>query len=208
FLSHEIWEGEELKFDVAAFAFADSLATDGLTSFIEGITFFASKNFITPVAILLIVYFLFIHKHRWYTLKVPVVALGSITLNLILKNIFDRPRPVIPHLVEASGLSFPSGHSMVAASFYGLLIYLVWVNVKNKLLKWAISLLLLLFIILIGFSRIYLHVHYATDVVAGLAAGFMWVIVGIASLRRLEKYSKRQIDPMVQEGMDSGQSHK
>jgi len=201
YIGSRIAAGAELGIDEAAFGFAADIATPWLSNFIETITFFASRQFLTPAALLLVAYFLFIRKHRWYSLKVPVVALGSITLNLVLKQFFYRPRPMLP-LVEASGLSFPSGHSMVAASFYGLLIYLAWKHVKNPVLRYFLIGFLTAFVIVIGFSRIYLRVHYATDVLAGFAAGFLWVIVGIWSLRRIERFSRKEITPVLMEEAD------
>ncbi|MDX5482544.1 MAG: phosphatase PAP2 family protein [Hymenobacteraceae bacterium] len=198
YISGEVIGGGEIYMDEAAFSFAQDISSPGLNEFIKFITFFASRQFLTPAALLLIGYFLFIRKHRWYSLKVPVVALGSITLNVVLKFFFDRPRPLMP-LVDASGLSFPSGHSMVAASFYGLIIYLVWHNVRHVRLRNTIIALLVVFIILIGFSRIYLRVHYATDVLAGFSAGFLWVVVGVWTLRKIERISKKELDPVVEE---------
>lgn len=187
-----------IKFDEKAFAFAKSIQSDGFTQFIEFITFFASRHFMTAAALMLIAYFLFVRRHKWYSLKVPVVALGSISLNLVLKFFFDRERPTMP-LVDASGLSFPSGHSMIAASFYSLIIYLTWKHVESKPLRNFLVALLIIFILLIGFSRIYLRVHFATDVVAGFAAGILWVIIGIWMLRRIEKYTRKEIAPVVEE---------
>ncbi len=198
YLGAEIMQGETLDIDEDAFGFAKEIANPTLDRFIRVITFFASRQFLTPAALLLVAYFLFVRKHRWYSLKVPVIALGSITLNVVLKFFFDRPRPMMP-LVEASGLSFPSGHSMVAASFYGLIIYLVWHNVRPKKWRNVFVAFLMIFVLLIGFSRIYLRVHYATDVLAGFSAGFLWVIVGIYTLRRIEKLSKKELDPVVEE---------
>ncbi|GHA77110.1 phosphatase PAP2 family protein [Pontibacter akesuensis] len=198
YIGAELLQGDTLGFDEAAFDFAASLGSPAMDSFIKFITFFASQQFLIPAGLILIAYFLFVRKHRWYSLKVPVVALGSISLNLILKYFFDRERPMEP-LVKASGLSFPSGHSMMAASFYGLIIYLVWQNVESKALKYTLTVLLLTFAFLIGFSRIYLRVHYATDVVAGFAAGFLWVIIGIGALRRIERYSKKEITPVLED---------
>jgi len=198
YIGSRVLEGDRLSMDEAAFGFARRVGGPGFQQFIEFITFFASRHFLTPAALLLAGYFLFVRKHRWYSLKVPVVALGSITLNVMLKFFFDRPRPIMP-LVEASGLSFPSGHSMVAASFYGLIVYLVWHHVRNVRLRNILVALLVVFVLLIGFSRIYLRVHYASDVVAGFAAGFLWVVVGIWTLRKLEKVSKKELDPVVEE---------
>ncbi|RIJ42825.1 phosphatase PAP2 family protein [Pontibacter oryzae] len=196
YIGAEVAEGETVGLDEAAFDLAASVGNPYMDAFIKFITFFASRQFLTPTALILVAYFLFVRKHRWNSLKVPVVALGSISLNLVLKYFFDRQRPMAP-LVEASGLSFPSGHSMVAASFYGLLIYLVWHNIKNVHLRNTLVGLLVIFVVLIGFSRIYLRVHYATDVLAGFAAGFLWVIIGITTLRRLERFSGKEITPIV-----------
>ncbi|MFB9865034.1 phosphatase PAP2 family protein [Rufibacter immobilis] len=196
-LAHEVLPGRELRFDSLAFAWADERANPALTEFIKGITFLASRNFITGAGFMLIGYFLFVKKHKWYSLKVPVIAVGSISLNLLLKYLFNRPRPLVPHLVDSYGLSFPSGHAMISASFYGLLIYLVWKNVEVPAWRFLLITLLSLLILFIGFSRVYLHVHYATDVLAGLAAGLGWVILAVFLLNRMEKFSKRNLHPVV-----------
>lgn len=198
FLSREIMEGEELHFDARAFVWADNLGSPAFTKFMTVVTFFASRHFITAISLVLIYYFLFVRRHRWYSLKVPVIALGSITLNLILKYFFNRPRPLVPHLVESSGLSFPSGHAMISASFYGLLFYLVWKHVHHRVWRPFLLISLVAIMALIGFSRVYLHVHYATDVMAGFAAGLLWVIIAIFSLRKMEKYSRRKLEAMVE----------
>ena len=87
--------------------------------------------------------------------------------NLLLKNIIRRNRPVGYRLVEETGFSFPSGHSMASMAFYGLIIYLVFKYVKNKYAKIALCTFLSILIASIGISRIYLGVHYASDVLAG-----------------------------------------
>lgn len=199
FLGREILQGQEIGFDIRAFDWANGFATKSVTRFMMIITFFASRNFITGASLILIFYFLFIRKHRWHSLKVPVIAIGSISLNLILKFFFNRQRPLIPHLVESSGLSFPSGHAMISASFYGLLLYLIWKHVTHPVLRWAGLIFISVFIFLIGFSRVYLHVHYATDVLAGFAAGFLWVIIAIFFLKKLERYTGKRMKPVLEE---------
>jgi membrane-associated phospholipid phosphatase len=198
-IAHEIVMSEgKVAFDLSAFAWTDQIASDTRTRLVVFVTSLASRYFLPVAALALIAYFLWVRKQRWYSLKVPVIAVGSISLNEVLKFLFNRPRPVVPHLVEATGLSFPSGHAMVSASFYGLLIYLVWINVKPLGWRLFFSGLLLALIILIGFSRVYLRVHYASDVLAGFAGGFLWLIVAVATLRRIERYTKRRIAPVVE----------
>lgn len=98
-------------------------------------------------------------------------------LNQTLKHIIQRPRPVGYRLIEESGYSFPSGHSMISAAFYGFLIYLIYKNVKNKYLKASLITFLTLLILSIGISRIYLGVHYASDVLAGFLFSVGYLIV-------------------------------
>lgn len=98
-------------------------------------------------------------------------------LNQILKRIVQRPRPTEYRLIEESGYSFPSGHSMVSAAFYGFLIYLIFKNVKDKKIKWLSIISLSVLIILIGVSRIYLGVHYTSDVLAGFVISISYLVI-------------------------------
>ena len=162
-------------------------------------TFLGTHKFLIPANLILIAYHLFIKKHKWYSIKIPAIALSSLGLMFGLKFLFDRPRPDIPLLFEAKGLSFPSGHALMSVTFYGLLIYIIFKRTKNKQLKWSLITLLLLLILIIGFSRVYLRVHYASDVVAGYCVGLLWLVVCVYTLNKLEKYSSKKIGPVVSE---------
>lgn len=96
-------------------------------------------------------------------------------LNLLLKTLIQRPRPEGYRLVAESGFSFPSGHSMVAMAFYGLLIWMVWSYEKDALVRRLGVIGFGLVIVLVGLSRIYLGVHYASDVLAGFCASIAWL---------------------------------
>lgn len=96
-------------------------------------------------------------------------------LNLLLKTLIQRPRPEGYRLVAESGFSFPSGHSMVAMAFYGLLIWMVWRYEKDALVHRLGVIGFGLVIVLVGLSRIYLGVHYASDVLAGFCASIAWL---------------------------------
>jgi membrane-associated phospholipid phosphatase len=164
----------------------------------EFFTFLGTHIFLIPANLLLIGYFLLIQKHKWYSIKIPAIALSSLGLMFGLKHLFHRERPDIPLLQEARGLSFPSGHALFSVTFYGLLIYIIYKNVENKELKWFLITLLLLLILTIGFSRIYLRVHYASDVIAGYCVGFLWLVFAVWLLNRVENYSSRRLDPAVE----------
>ena len=104
------------------------------------------------------------------------LILASLT-NYILKQILQRPRPIEYRIIDESGYSLPSGHSMVSMAFYGYLIYLIHRQIKNKYIKWSLSTLLSLLIISIGISRIYLGVHYTSDVIAGFLVAISYLII-------------------------------
>ncbi|GAB2777030.1 undecaprenyl-diphosphatase [Hymenobacter luteus] len=196
-LSREVFDQDAATFDAAAFRWSRQLLGPERQQWVEAVTFLASRNFISGAAGLLINWFLLVQRHRWYSLLVPVVALGSITLNLVLKQLYNRPRPLLP-LTSASGLSFPSGHAMISASFYGLLIYLVWTHVRRPAVRYPLVAALLLLILLIGLTRVYLRVHYATDVLAGFTAGAGWLIVAIPLLKQVEIMVKKRFKKQLQ----------
>ncbi|AII50970.1 phosphatase PAP2 family protein [Hymenobacter sp. APR13] len=195
-LGREVFDQDAATFDAAAFRWVQRLLGPR-QQWVEAVTFLASRNFITIAGLLLINWLLLLRRHRWYSLLVPVVALGSITLNLVLKQFYNRPRPLLP-LVSASGLSFPSGHAMISASFYGLLVYLVQTHVRPQGLRWLLTALLVSIILLIGLTRVYLRVHYATDVIAGFTAGLVWLVVAIPVLKQIENRVKKRFQHQPQ----------
>lgn len=118
-------------------------------------------------------------------------------LNFLLKNILQRPRPTEYRLINESGYSFPSGHSMVSMAFYGFIIYLIYRNIENKKIKWLLISILSILIITIGVSRIYLGVHYTTDVLAGflVAISYLIVYIGVVNKYILKGEKNEKINP-------------
>lgn len=111
-------------------------------------------------------------------------------LNLLLKELVHRPRPEGFRLISETGYSFPSGHSMIAMAFYGLLVWMVWRYEKDIFVKYLCTIGFSLCIGAVGLSRIYLGVHYASDVIAGFCVSLAWLAVYtkiIAPLFMLEK---------------------
>lgn len=191
---------ENNAFDQKVFDWMEQYVTPANNRFMQTVTFFGTHRFLIPANLALIAWFLFIRRHRWYSIKVPAIALSSLLLMSGLKNFFGRERPLIPLLEPARGLSFPSGHALMSMTFYGMLIYITWHSVKDLRARWALIVLLFGFILLIGLSRIYLRVHYTTDVLAGFAMGWLWIVVALKLLRIIEKHSKRQLNPVVEQG--------
>lgn len=152
------------------------------------ITFLGKHQFLIPANLLLIFYFLLITKQNWFSIRVITIAISSLVLMLLLKQLFQRKRPLSPLLKAAKGLSFPSGHAIMAVTFYGLLIYILQHTIELEWLRWVVSGLLIALILLIGFSRIYLRVHYASDVLGGFIIGLLWLLISLAALKWLEGY--------------------
>jgi membrane-associated phospholipid phosphatase len=196
FITRKVFILKDEQFDYKVFAFLQTHISEKTNNVMLFFTFLGTHLFLIPANLVLIVYFLFIRKHRWYSIKIPVIALSSLALMFLLKNLFGRHRPDIPLLREAQGLSFPSGHALMSVTFYGLLIYIVWKTVSRKWLKWLLTILLLLLILTIGFTRIYLRVHYPSDVFAGFAIGFLWLVISVWIMDRVERFSKRQVIPV------------
>ena len=105
-------------------------------------------------------------------------------LNLILKHVLQRPRPTDYSIISESGYSFPSGHSMISMAFYGFIIYLIYKYVKNKYIKVSLITFLSILIILIGISRIYLGVHYTSDVLAGFLMAISYLVIYISAINK------------------------
>ena len=195
-IARMVFEGRLQNFDNKALAFIAGYVTNINTNVMEGFTFLGTHTFLIPANLLITAWFLFIKKRRWYSIKVPAVALSSLLLMLILKLTFRRDRPLDPLLQAAKGFSFPSGHALMSVTFYGLLILIVWQNIKKAWLKWTLSAFLILLIVAIGLSRVYLRVHYASDVLGGFTVGLVWLLLSLWILSRVEKYSKRNVAPM------------
>ncbi|RYY98455.1 MAG: phosphatase PAP2 family protein [Chitinophagaceae bacterium] len=191
-------------FDQQVFDYLEPYVTPGLNRFMQAVTFLGTHRFLIPANLGLIAWFLFVRPHKWYSIKVPAIALSSLLLMSVLKNFFGRSRPLDPLLEPARGLSFPSGHALMSMTFYGLLIYIAYHSVKNPRLRWPLIVFLALLIAVIGFSRIYLRVHYTSDVLAGFALGGIWVVLALKVIRGIERQGKRTLAPIVGNGNGNG----
>lgn len=129
------------------------------------------------IPILLIVLVMAAFLHNRYGIFLMVSTIDSVLMNTLVKYCIQRPRPTGLRLIEQGGYSFPSGHAMISVCVYGYLLYLAYTRISNKYLKYSVSILLLLVILGIGVSRIYVGVHYPTDVLAGYLLATIYVIL-------------------------------
>lgn len=128
------------------------------------------------------------YKKRWYDISALAICIaGAGLLSVLLKYSFHRLRPDSFFLVQETSFSFPSGHATATMCFYGMLAFFLMREVKSWPVRLLIATLTIILSLIIGISRIYLGVHYPTDVVAGYAVGFMWLTFCISLLLRQEK---------------------
>lgn len=158
------------------------------TTIATGITRLADFEAQVLVSVAVVLILMVLKKWRiglWYGLT---VLIGSGFINGGVKALYQRARPTdIEHLIEQGGYAFPSGHSMGSMIVYGGILFLLIRYLSSKRqnytwLKWGMSLLIGLMILSIGLSRIYLGVHYPSDVIAGFSLGFAWLSLSIAAL--------------------------
>lgn len=175
FIIRQLFKENLTGFDTTIYNFVISFKNPILTFFFKFISFLSSPY---TLIILSIVFFIAFPNKKYGLLSLCSLIFITLT-NQILKHLFSRERPFDWMMIEEKGFSFPSGHAMVSAAFYGILIYLInRTNINQKYKKiWTITLSILIF--LIGLSRIYLGVHYASDIVAGFTISLSYLIIAI-----------------------------
>ncbi len=176
---------KELKIDNLAYnILVEKLRNPNLTIFMLLITKFSDTITILLFTIILILFFLVTIKNKKIALLIPCNLILVVIINQLLKFLIQRQRPIGYRIIEMSGYSFPSGHAMVSMAFYGLLIYVIYRLVKNKNLKVSLIIINVLIIILIGISRVYLGVHYLSDVITGYSLSIIYLIILIKILNK------------------------
>ena len=156
-------------FDLKIISCIQSLKNEYLTVFYKMITIIAD-TYQSAIITILIVAFLYIKKYYREALFLAITMSACGIAMPLLKNIFSRERPDFYRLIEISGYSFPSGHTTSATTMY-LTLAIVVLSIMNKLNKYFIFSIAVIGIVIIGSSRIYLGVHYPTDVMAGICLG-------------------------------------
>ena len=180
-LAEDVFNKEIMNGDIVGYKLVSTfLISDFATPIAKFITNFGGAIILIILAPM---WFIFI-KNKKIGISVILNLVIITVLNQLLKRIVQRPRPTEFRIVEESGYSFPSGHSMVSMAFYGYLIYLIYKHVKNKYLKWISIILLSILICSIGISRIYLGVHYTSDVLGGFFISISYLIIYISAVNK------------------------
>jgi len=176
-LADEALEGDAQHFDEVTRAAVHQFATPLLTAVMRGFSFVGSTIALSVGTIFVVVQFA-MRKWGREARLFAITMIGAGLLNITLKLAFKRPRPVpFFNLSPPETYSFPSGHSLTSAVFFGALAAILTARIKSKRVQVSIWIVATAMFLLIGLSRIYLGVHYTTDVIAGFAAALIWILV-------------------------------
>lgn len=180
-LAEDVFNKEIMTGDIIGYKMVSTfLISDFATPIAKFITNLGGAIFLIGLTALLII----LIKNKKIGLSILANLVIVTGLNQLLKRILQRPRPTEFRIVEETGYSFPSGHSMVSMAFYGYLIYLIYKYVKNKYIKWSLIVLLSCLIVGIGTSRIYLGVHYTSDVLGGFLISVSYLVIYISVVNK------------------------
>ncbi|WP_102693290.1 phosphatase PAP2 family protein [Rummeliibacillus pycnus] len=180
-----------IQFDQRVITFVQGLESPFLTLIMRFFTYLGSFPSVMVLFIVISYYLYIVLKHRAEFLLFGTVVVGTIIFNEMLKHFFHRARPDFHRLIEAGGYSFPSGHAMSAFAFYGIVAFLLWRHIPDQLGRTILILVSILFIFIIGISRIYLGVHYPSDIVGGYFASALWLTIAIWFFQR---YKEKQYE--------------
>jgi membrane protein DedA with SNARE-associated domain/membrane-associated phospholipid phosphatase len=193
-IAEDVLTGDPIvRFDRALDDYLHAHATPALTTFFLIVTALGSIEAMVLLGVVVATFLAW--GRRWLFLGSWLAAVaGSAFLNHVLKGLFERPRPHFEHpLLVESSFSFPSGHAMESFVVYGMLAYLAVLALRSWESRVAVVFEAALLVVLIGFSRMYLGVHYFSDVLAGYAAGGVWLsalVTGTETIRRSKKEAK------------------
>jgi undecaprenyl-diphosphatase len=191
-IAGEVREGRTQDFDVAVLRYIETHHAPLLDKAMIEITFLGT-GLIVMTIVLVSGMFLWLTKHKHSALLLIVATTGGILLNSLLKAGFDRPRPQIfewgQHTVSSS---FPSGHAMSAATVYMTVAYLAARLQRRHISRVLTLIAATIVVVLIGVSRLYLGVHYPTDVAAGVIIGIAWAALCMAMLEVTLLYGRRR----------------
>ena len=176
-LTEEVFEKDVNFYDESITRLIFLLRTPFLTKIMLMVTSFGAEYLLITASLMTI--FLVYRRHKQEAVLFSLVLSMGFILNTILKHLTQRPRPNISQLTSSTFSSFPSGHAMNSFVFYTLLAYYTYHFTRSKKLSLIVSVVAFTAIVLIGFSRVYLGVHYPSDVLAGYLVGFWWFVTAI-----------------------------
>jgi undecaprenyl-diphosphatase len=195
-LASHVRSGSTQALDESVIRWLSAHRTSGLDAAMVEVTALGT-GIVVMMIVAVAALFLALTQHRYSAILLLASTFGGLVLNEVLKHGFNRPRPtIIVPAVHAVSSSFPSGHAMSAAIVYSTVAYLAARLHKRKWARWLVMTAALSVIAMISFSRLYLGVHYPSDVLAGLVIGFAWAGFCMATLEAIQKFGLRG-DPRI-----------
>ncbi len=181
-------------FDNRIISYVQGLESQPLTTIMK---FFSFIGDTVPVIVITLLSAFFLYRvlhHRRELVLLMITMIGSTLLNVLLKHLFQRARPDINQIAFEEGFSFPSGHSMAAFSLYGILTFLLWRHIDTRVGRGTLLTVNGLMILIIGLSRIYLGVHYPSDVIGAYTASGFWLFSVIWYYQWLQERRYKQLE--------------
>jgi undecaprenyl-diphosphatase len=165
-----------------------------LTNVMKFFTFIGSAPFVIFLSLFLLLFLYKVLHHRLELILFAAAITGSAILNGILKQFFQRVRPDFHRLIDIEGYSFPSGHAMNAFTVYGILSFLLWRHIPSRFGRGVLISVSIIMILAIGISRIYLGVHYPSDIIGGYFASGFWITTAILFFQYYQekRYNKKK----------------
>lgn len=189
-ISDHIVEDHHAQFDQKILRAVGTLTSPAATEFFKAVTFFGARAFLFPAYSGIV--FIYLVRKKWK--RAIDIALIGVLASVILKHVksfFARQRPLDPLIPHVGGFSFPSGHSFSSFTFFGVLIYLIWKSGIREGWKIVATVFLFLMGCIVAFSRVYLRVHYPSDVLGGFCLAVVWLIISIFSFGRLDSWFEK-----------------
>lgn len=186
YLAEEVWEKEAFSFDRTVLLWIHQGANPVLDLLMLSVTKLGNPTVVTPIALAVFLLFWW-QRYRQQAILFAIACLGGAILSTGLKLVFNKPRPDLwKPLITETSYSFPSGHALGSVVLYGMTAYLLaerYPHLTRQIYGLAITLILA-----ISFSRLYLGVHWLTDILAGWGVGFLWIIVCV-TMQRLRQFN-------------------
>lgn len=182
------------RYDAGITQYVVSYRTPQLNNILQFVTNLGDLYGYIVITTICSLFFFFKFKNWRYVVQLIFVIIISGLSNLALKEAINRARPTAEHLVSVQTLSYPSGHAMSATAFYGFLIYLCYFLNINKWLKVSLIFLFSFLIVGIGISRIYLGVHFPSDIAGGMIAGTIWVMFCVLIFNIIDLFRREEAD--------------